>query len=241
MYTQVYLVRHGETDYNVAHRFIGSTDMPLNARGQEQAKCLIEPMSKIHLDRIYASPLKRTMMTADCIRANRDIQIIPVDGIKEIHCGQWEGLNSTEIEARWPGQIKLWQFDPGKLQMEDGETLKQVQDRAVKDFVKIIEKEMGHSIGVASHMLTIQLIMAHFLDIDVNDVWRMVQLENTSITTMRFYDDGTFEVLKWGEEGHLREDLKNPSVKIAGFKVNEKPKYDVSMYEGTKHFWKRSC
>ena len=63
--TTVYIVRHGETDLNRLYRFIGSTDHPLNERGIAQVETLREPMSKFHLDRIYSSPLKRTMMTAE--------------------------------------------------------------------------------------------------------------------------------------------------------------------------------
>ena len=86
----------------------------------------------------------------------------------------------------------------------------------------------------------IQLIMCGLLGIDIDDVWRMVQLENTSITSMDFYSDGTFEVLKWGEAGHLPFELTNQSVKIAGFTKNEAPKYDVSVVEGKHQIaWRR--
>ena len=238
--TRIYIIRHGETDNNKLHRFIGSTDHPLNDRGQAQAASLKAPFSKIHVDRIYASPLKRTMMTAEGVRADRDIPVIKVPGIREIECGQWEGLNRQEIEERWPGQIDLWQFHPAKLHMEGGETLAQVQRRAVEAFLDIVEKERGNSVAVVSHMLTIQLIMCGLLGIDIDEVWRMVQLENTSITSMDFYPDNTFEVVKWGEAGHLPVELTNASVKIAGFTKNEAPKYDVAVVEG-KHdiAWKR--
>ena len=75
--TTVYIVRHGETDLNRLYRFIGSTDHPLNERGIAQVETLREPMSRLEFDRIYSSPLKRTMMTAERMQNGRDIEIIP--------------------------------------------------------------------------------------------------------------------------------------------------------------------
>lgn len=230
--TKLYIVRHGETANNVEYRFIGCTDMPLNARGMAQARSLNQPFLKIGLDRIYSSPYQRTMMTAKEVQAGRSIDIIRDYGLCEINCGEWEGLNRPEIESKWPGMINLWQFEPDKLHMPGGETLKQVQDRAVRSFMNIIANERGNSIAIVSHMLTIQLIMARLFDISRNDVWRMTNLENTSITTMEVFDDNSFEIVKWGEDSHLPMDLRNTSVKIAGFTENEKPVFDVSSVKG---------
>jgi probable phosphoglycerate mutase len=236
MKTRIYFVRHGETDYNVQHRFQGSTDNPLNGRGLEQASCLWHPMSTIYLDKIYVSPYKRTMQTAMQVLAGRDIPVIPETRLCEIHCGQWEGLVRAEIEQRWPGMIELWEHRPDELHMPDGESFKQVQDRSVQAFKEILEKEAGKSIAIVTHMLTIQLIMSRLLGIPIREVWNMVRLENTSITTIDFSSDKEFEVIKWGEDSHLHEHLKNPYVKIAGFVQKDQAKYDTSFVEGKHPF-----
>ncbi len=235
--TTVYIIRHGETDFNKLHRFIGSTDHELNERGIAQAETLRAPMSRVHLDRIYSSPYKRTMMTAERVRNGRDIEIVTDRGLCEIHCGQWEGLNRDEIEARWPGQINLWESQPDLLHMEDGETFKEVQDRAIKAFCEIVKKEQNKSIAVTCHMLTIQLIMAKLLNIPICDVWQMVRLENTSITTMEIAENGSFEVVRWADETHLPLSLRNPNVKIAGIHNESfEAKYDLSDVLGVRHF-----
>lgn len=235
--TTVYIIRHGETENNRLYKFVGSTDQPLNDRGIAQAETLREPMSRVHLDRIYTSPYLRTTMTTERVRNGRDIEVIADSGLCEIHCGKWEGLGKPEIEARWPGQIELWEHTPDLLQMEDGETFAQVQERAVKAFTDIVKKERGNSIAVVSHMLTIQLIMAKLLSVPIRDVWQMVRLENTSITTMRISGNGDFEVLRWADETHLPEELRNKNVKIAGIHNTEfTAKYNVGDVEGTHHF-----
>ena len=235
--TTVYIVRHGETDFNRQYRFIGSTDHPLNERGIAQVETLRAPMSKIPLDKIYSSPLKRTMMTAERICNGRDLEIVPIDDIREIHCGGWEGLNRAEIEAKWPGEIDLWENKPDLLHMEGGETFLEVQERAVRGIVDIVNRERGKRIAVACHMLTIQLIMAKLLNVPIRDVWQMVRLENTSITTMQIDDNGDFEVVRWADDSHLPDELKNANVKIAGIhNTSFNAKYDIRDVEGKHHF-----
>ncbi len=237
MQTRVYIVRHGETENNVLHRFQGCTDVPLNERGLNQAKCLRKPMLKINLDRIYASPYLRTMQTAEQVQCDRAIEIVKVPGLCEINCGQWEGLNGQEIEERWPGQLKLWQYEPDKLAMQDGETFKQVQDRAIAAFIDIVKREKGGTVAIVSHMLTIQLIMGKLLNIPISEVWNMNRLENTSVTTMDVWENGDFEIIKWGDDSHLIPELKNEYVRIAGFKQKTYDvAYDVSVVEGRHHY-----
>lgn len=237
MLTEVFIVRHGETDNNVKHRFIGSTDMPLNERGLRQAATLREPMSRIALDRIYASPYIRTMQTAREVRGDRDIEIIGERGLCEIHCGEWEGLDRAEIERRWPGQIELWQHEPDRLRMAGGETLQQVQDRAVDAFARIVTKEMGGRVAVVSHMLTIQLVVARLFGVPNRDVWRMNRLENASITQMSVWDNGDFQIVKWGDDSHLPAELRNEYVRIAGFVQKDfRPAYSVDDLKGKRHF-----
>lgn len=237
METTLYIVRHGETDNNYTHRFIGSTDHPLNERGMAQAACLRAPFAKLHLDAIYSSPRRRAYMTAEQIRGDRDMPIICDDGLAEIHCGQWEGLNRAEIEARWPGMIDLWQFRPDELHMPDGETFEQVQQRAVESIVNIVRHERGKCVAVACHMLTIQLIMAKLLNIPIREVWNMVRIENTSISTVKVYDNGDFDIVRWGDDSHLTPELKTGYVRIAGFvQKNYNADYDVIKVEGKHNF-----
>ena len=235
--TTVYIIRHGETDLNRLYRFIGSTDHPLNERGISQAETLRAPMSRLHLDRIYSSPLKRTMMTAERVRNGRDIEVIEAPGLREIHCGGWETLNREEIEARWPGEIELWEKKPDLLRMEGGESFSEVQERGIAAFCEIVNRERGNCIAITSHMLTIQLIMGKLLQVPIRDVWEMVRLENTSITTMTIDDNGDFEVVRWADDTHLPEELKNANVKVAGIhNTSFDAKYDITDVEGKHHF-----
>mgnify|MGYP000506075776 FL=1 len=73
----LYLARHGETDGNVQQWYQGSTDVPINAHGLEQAKCLGDFFSHTHLDAVYSSTLQRAMATAECVAAPHGLSVIP--------------------------------------------------------------------------------------------------------------------------------------------------------------------
>ena len=121
--------------------------------------------------------------------------------------------------------------------MEGGETFLQVQERAIRGIIDIVNRERGKSIAIACHMLTIQLIMAKLLRVPIRDVWEMVRLENTSITTMNIEDNGDFEVVRWADDSHLPEELKNANVKVAGIhNTSFNAKYDITDVEGKHHF-----
>jgi broad specificity phosphatase PhoE len=121
--------------------------------------------------------------------------------------------------------------------MEGGETFAEVQERAIRGIIEIVNRERGKSIAIACHMLTIQLIMAKLLQVPIRDVWEMVRLENTSITTMNIEDNGDFEVVRWADDSHLPEELKNANVKVAGIhNTSFDAKYDITDVEGKHHF-----
>ena len=78
----IYLIRHGETDYNRGKRLQGVTDIPLNQRGIDLAEKTAAGLRDISFDKIFTSPLIRARKTAEIIRGERPIEIIPTDGIK---------------------------------------------------------------------------------------------------------------------------------------------------------------
>ena len=94
MKTTVILIRHGETEWNVLHRFQGLSDIPLNDTGRQQAGFAKNGLQNITLDAIYTSPLQRAVETAEIIRGDRNIPVYPTDGLQEMGVGEWEGLKS---------------------------------------------------------------------------------------------------------------------------------------------------
>ena len=88
----IYIIRHGETDWNTKRLLQGATDIPLNQNGIEVARLTAKALKDVPFDVIYTSPLSRAVQTAEIMRRDRDIPIIPDERLKEISFGPYEGL-----------------------------------------------------------------------------------------------------------------------------------------------------
>jgi probable phosphoglycerate mutase len=98
---EFFLIRHGETDWNVAHRFQGHTDIPLNAAGRLQAARLTERLPALELDLLVSSDLSRARETAEIANRQLGLQLEICANLREAHLGQAEGLLRDEILARY--------------------------------------------------------------------------------------------------------------------------------------------
>lgn len=106
--TTLLLVRHGETDWNAERRYQGHADIPLNARGREQAQALAEQLAGEALDAIYSSDLSRARVTAQIVGDRLDVPVIADPDLREIDVGDVEGLTfeeSRDLDA-WQGEPK---------------------------------------------------------------------------------------------------------------------------------------
>jgi broad specificity phosphatase PhoE len=108
MVAEVYLLRHGETEWNAQGRYQGKLDSSLTDRGREQAcdvgrriSGLLNGRSEVAL---HISPLGRTRETADTIRNFVDAASIPESRIQEVSIGSWDGVTHGAIDAGWPGR-----------------------------------------------------------------------------------------------------------------------------------------
>lgn len=106
----IYLVRHGETDYNVAGRIQGGMDVPLNSTGLEQARRLGEKCveSGIYFDAILSSPKTRASKTAEVISDMLGQSYQELYGIEEIDLGDWQGLTWSEVKEHYKEDYKRW-------------------------------------------------------------------------------------------------------------------------------------
>ena len=101
--TILLLVRHGETDWNAERRWQGHADVPLNARGREQAKALAETLAADRIDAIYTSDLSRARDTAEIVAARLGIEAVADPALREIDVGSREG-RTGEIDEPWDGE-----------------------------------------------------------------------------------------------------------------------------------------
>ncbi|MCU1477983.1 MAG: phosphoglycerate mutase [Subtercola sp.] len=140
--THLALVRHGQTDWNLAKRIQGSTDIPLNATGRAEAKATAEILAESQWDGILTSPLGRAVETAEIIANIIDLgEPEAVEALVERHYGEAEGLEFDELHRLYPAQSAV----PGR------ETHAQVRRRVHEALMEIAEKRPGQSLIVVAH------------------------------------------------------------------------------------------
>jgi broad specificity phosphatase PhoE len=141
--TRILLVRHGETDWNLARRVQGHSDRPLNDTGRAQAVALAETLDTVEFDAVYASDLMRARDTAQVVAKRKGLEVQLLPELRERHFGTWEGLTDTEIYERFPqAKSGFW---------GDGETKDEMRVRVVAALHRIAEEHPGGRVLVVTH------------------------------------------------------------------------------------------
>lgn len=126
----IYLVRHGETEWNKEEIFRGRKDVLLNERGLRQAELTGRYFGGVAIDRMCSSPLSRAVQTAEGIAAATMSPIMRDDAFTDIAFGTWEGLTLDEVGRRFPAELEVWRSHPHKFRMRGVESLAHVRKRA---------------------------------------------------------------------------------------------------------------
>jgi probable phosphomutase (TIGR03848 family) len=183
--TTLYLIRHGLNDFVGHHKLAGwQPGVHLNEKGRAQAQALAEHLASLKLKAIYASPLERTMETAVPIAAAHKLEVIPREGLGEIHYGQWQGQSIKALKRR-----KLWpviQNTPSLARFPDGESFPEAQARIVAEFEILRSKHKGAKdvIACVLHADPIKLAIAHYIGLHV-DFFQRLAIQPASISILR--------------------------------------------------------
>ncbi|MGD0232468.1 MAG: histidine phosphatase family protein [Syntrophorhabdales bacterium] len=200
----VYIVRHGETQWNKEEVFRGRKDIPLNEAGKKQAEGAGAYFSGRPVSRIVSSPLTRATQTAEAISGTTGVPIEKMEEFTDINFGIWEGLPLREVEERYPSDLTLWKKSPEKLRIEGGESLAMVRERISGGFAKLASGEEG-AIAVVTHRVICKLMVLYFLRIGDEHFWDM-KFDPGSITLLE-RRDSQFTLVFSNETCHLKEEL----------------------------------
>jgi 2,3-bisphosphoglycerate-dependent phosphoglycerate mutase len=144
--TTLLLVRHGETDWNAERRWQGHADVPLNARGLEQAHALAEQLAAEPLDAIYSSDLSRARDTAAVVGERVGVDVVVDADLREIDVGPIEGLTGEEA-----GSFDGWQGEPKEAHAE----------RVLRAVQRIAERHPGQRVLVVTHGGSLRRVHEH--------------------------------------------------------------------------------
>ena len=166
--TRLALVRHGETIWHAENRYAGSTDIPLNPRGLEQAERLAIWAATADLAAIWVSPLRRARETAAPSERATGIAARVDERLREIHFGEAEGLTNSEIMQSFPDAFAAFQSDPVAHHLPHGEDPRDVVRRAMECFNEI---QIAHPRGrvlVVTHNTVIRLALCQLLGVPLS-------------------------------------------------------------------------
>ena len=181
---KIYLIRHGETDSNLGHKFQGQMDLPLNGTGLAQAQKMAAYMAEKKIDAIYSSSMLRALMTTSKLAMAKNLPYRSLDLLKEISFGDWEGLEYNDIQARWPQEMYNFLHCPSKWQPPHGENFAAAMERCRLAFEQIFaEQGYDKNIAIVSHGGIIRLQLCLVLGIPLDNLWKL-RVYNVSVSTL---------------------------------------------------------
>jgi broad specificity phosphatase PhoE len=199
----LYIVRHGETEWNKEERIQGRLDSSLTAKGKEYAKLLSERLRDTQFDHIISSPSERTIETAQLIKGNRNLQIVTDERIMEMHMGPWQGMKKKEIKALYSHEYDYFMNKPDVYRNEDAESFADMYKRAEDFLHDIRSKEINGNLLVVTHGLFIKSLCLLFKGIDLKDIWTEPTVEGTSLTIVKINHD-RIELILEGDMSHVK-------------------------------------
>lgn len=202
--TKLYIVRHGQTEWNVQKRLQGHKDSPLTKLGILQAQWARDGMKDIPIDVIYSSTTGRAYKTAQIIRGSREIPIIAEKNLRELNMGNWEGQRALDIEKEDPKKYHCFWNTPHLYKATSGETYFDVQKRALKVVKNIINLHKGKTVLIVTHTTTLKLIMAYFEGRPLSKLWDLPYIHPCSISMVEIKDTG-WEIRLHGDISHYKD------------------------------------
>lgn len=182
MIKRLYILRHGETQWNREEIFRGTKDIPLNEKGLNQAEMAGIFFKAIGIHCIVSSPLERALETAHAVSRATGIGIEIMDEFTDINFGIWEGLSVEEVKETYTHEFELWRRSPERLSIDGAETLEIVRQRVSRGFERL-RKAGDESILIVTHRVICKVIVMYLLNIGNEHFWDM-KFDPASITLL---------------------------------------------------------
>lgn len=199
--TQVFIVRHGETEWNLTGKMQGHSDSPLTAVGTAQAEALAEGLKNQSFSALYSSDLVRAYETARRIIAKNHLTIMTDSRLRERNLGIFQGLDKQGIETQFPDEYQHYITHGATYVVPNGESGQQFFDRCVTCLTELAAKHLGERILVVTHGGVLTNLFKSTVGLPVASPRRFSVL-NTSINVFSCHN-GVWMLERWGDLSHL--------------------------------------
>ena len=203
--TEILLIRHGETDWNVDKRLQGHIDIGLNAEGRRQALALGEAMAGEGIDAIFASDLQRARDTAQAVATVTGLDIGIDAGLRERCYGAFEGLRHAEVEQRYPEAYRLWKAREPDSRYPAGERQAETMREFYQRSVDAVQRALagGHrKVAIVTHGGVLECIHHWASQSDFAQP-RTFDIFNASVNRLQ-WDGQHARIRSWGQVDHLQ-------------------------------------
>ena len=197
---KLYIVRHGETEWNVIKRFQGQLNTPLTEKGIKKLKETGKKLENVLFDEVYTSELGRTVASAEIILnenngyKNNKLELQKLAELNEVYFGVWQGLTYEEVFLKYPeeGNNYFYNVKNYKAENVEAEKLEDALERFLKGINKILDSHESGNILVATHGTVFEMFMNYVANNSIFDIDERTLMGNGDYKIFS-YKDGKFQ------------------------------------------------
>lgn len=197
---KLYIVRHGETEWNVIKRFQGQLNTPLTEKGMEKLRKTGKKLENVLFDEVYTSELGRTVASAEIILnenrgyKNKKRELKKLAELNEVYFGVWQGLTYEEVFLKYPeeGNNYFYNVKNYKAENVEAENLKDALERFLKGINKILNRHKSGNILVVTHGTVFEMFINYVENKSIFDIDERTLMGNGDYKVFS-YKDGKFQ------------------------------------------------
>ena len=197
---KLYIVRHGETEWNVIKRFQGQLNTPLTEKGIEKLKETGKKLEDVTFEEVYTSKLERTVKSAEIILnenrgyKNKKLKLKKLAELNEVYFGVWQGLKYEEVFLKYPEEANNYFYNVKNYKAEnvEAENLKDALERFLRGINKILSIHKSGNILIVTHGTVFDMFINHVGNNDIFDIDERTLMGNGDYKIFS-YEDGKFQ------------------------------------------------
>jgi broad specificity phosphatase PhoE len=202
---RIFLIRHGETEFNRLGVFRGRYEVDLNDVGRRQAGEIAEALKSEGIDFLLASPLRRAMETAGIIAEALGVACGVDEAFNNINLGSWQGVPKADVMRDYPELWRQWVSEPEELRVPNGETVDEVRARAFRRLEALMEEDTG-DFGIVTHRSVLKGLAAAILGVPAPWFWKFY-MDNAAYSIFEHTASGCV-LTCWNSNAHLSEKVQ---------------------------------
>ncbi|MGQ9650898.1 MAG: histidine phosphatase family protein [Phycisphaerae bacterium] len=199
--TELIIVRHGETEWNVDGRMQGHADSNLTPRGLRQAEAVARRLVQENIEAIYTSDLGRAIRTAQLLGRAKGLVVIPDTRLRERNMGVFQSLTVEEMRRGFPREYDRFASRQADYVIPGGESMQQCHERVIECLQSIADRHPGRKVAVVTHGGPLSAAFRHTMQLPVNAPRRW-SLFNASMNRFEV-QEAKWQLALWGDLSHL--------------------------------------